>query len=302
VLVWWEGDGALEVRYDADLVTLRRGGAGGATTPVRLPVGATATAIKTLLEAALDGVKAKVVAEGAPDPALSWPRSLADPGDGVPAVDAAVARARFVPVGDAESEAVLLRGAPRADLSTPVGLVGERPEAFPVLPVAALGDLDGAGLGTAADLAALLAVAASPSFGPVAVADALAPLAVPAISEVVQVFRRWNLDERRLEEWRTLVTGGAPVEGAAAPEPLVRTPPVGYGGAQPVGAEVTAAMGWIPLWRAWLRIASDPAANADAPFAMPSTPLVRFGDGSVRRPTNAQLTEGVRFLLDLGAA
>ena len=60
-------------------------------------------------------------------------------------------------------------------------------------------------------------------------------------------------------------------------------------------------MGWLPLWRAWLRVATDPAADAGAPFAAPSTPLVRFPDGSVRRPTNAELTEGVRQLLDLGA-
>ena len=118
------------------------------------------------------------------------------------------------------------------------------------------------------------------------------------------MFRRWNLDERRLEEWQTLMTGGSPVEGApaAAPDPLVRTPPGAYAGAQGVGADLVAAMGWVPLWRAWLRLATDTSANADAPFAAQTTPLVRFPDGSVRRPTNAQLTEGVRFLLDLGAA
>jgi hypothetical protein len=107
-----------------------------------------------------------------------------------------------------------------------------------------------------------------------------------------------------LEEWQALMTGGAPVEGAAvaAPDPLLRTPPGAYAGAQPVGADLVAAMGWLPLWRAWLRVATDPGGNADAPFAAQTTPLVRFPDGAVRRPTNAQLTEGVRFLLDLGAA
>jgi hypothetical protein len=117
------------------------------------------------------------------------------------------------------------------------------------------------------------------------------------------VFRRWNLDERRLGEWQALVTGGAPAEGAPAtmPDPLLRRPPAGYGGPQPVGADLVAAMGWIPLWRAWVRIASDPQTDAAADFAVPSTPLVHFADGAVRRPTNAELTGGVRFLLDLGA-
>ena len=306
VKVWFEGDGTLEVRRDNDLVTLRHG---GAETPVRLPIGSTAAAMVTALEGALGGVKAKAVSVGSDaastlDPGLPWPRSLADAGDAGPAADAVVARARFVPVGDSESEAVVLAHAPRADLASLAGLDVERVEAFPVLPVASLGDLEGSGLGQAADLAALLAAAAAPSFGAVAVADALPALATPAIGEVVQVFRRWNLDERRLEEWQALMTGGAPVEGApaVAPDPLVRTPPGAYAGAQPVGADLVAAMGWLPVWRAWLRVATDPSANADAPFAAQTTPLVRFPDGSVRRPTNAQLTEGVRFLLDLGAA
>ena len=61
------------------------------------------------------------------------------------------------------------------------------------------------------------------------------------------------------------------------------------------------AMGWIPLWRAWLRVAGDLQADAAAPFALASTPLVRFPDGAVRRPTNVELTQGVRYLLDMGA-
>jgi hypothetical protein len=305
VKVWFEGSGTLEVRHDNDVVTVRLG---AAESPVRLPIGTTAASIVTALQGTFAGVKAKAVSVGSDaastlDPPLPWPRTLADPGDAGPAADAVVARTRFVPVGDSESEAVVIAHAPRADLASLAGLDLERVEAFPVIPVGSLGDLEGSGLGTAADLAALLAAAAAPSFAPVAVADALPALADPAVREVVQVFRRWNLDERRMEEWQTLVTGGAPVEGAAAAaEPLVRTPPVGYAGAQAVGADTAAAMGWIPLWRAWLRIASDPSADAAAPFAAQTTPLVRFPDGSVRRPTNAQLTEGVRFLLDLGPA
>ena len=300
VAVWWEGAGTLEVRHADDLVTFRTS---AGTTAVRVPAGTTAAALAQLLPAALAGVKAEVVAAGAPDPALPWPRSLADPGDDGPAADAAVAREWSVPVGRSRKEALVLRHAPRADLSTPAGLLAGGAEAFPVVPLASLGDLEGSGLGAAADLAVLLAVAAAPSLGPVTVGDGLPALGVPAVREVVQVFRRWNLDERRLAEWQALVTGGAAAEGApaAAPDPLLRPPPVGYAGAQTVGADLVAAMGWIPLWRAWVRVAGDPQADAAAAVALPSTPLVRFPDGRVRRPTNAQLTEGVRFLLDLGA-
>lgn len=302
VRVWWEGAGTLEIQHDADMVVLRRP-AGDAT--VHLPAGTTASGLAQLLRDADAGVRAELVAADDLAVALPWPRSLADPGDAGPAVDAAVVRTRFVPVGRNPDAALVLRHAPRADLSTRAGLSPESSDAVPVLPARALGDLEGAGLGAAADLAALLATAAAPTLGPVTTAgDGLPPLAAPAVDEVVQVFRRWNLDERRLEEWRTLVTGAAAPERppAAGPDPLVRTPPGGYAGPQPVGAELVTAMGWLPLWRAWLKIATDPAADASAPFAQPSTPLVRFLDGSVRRPTNAQLTEGVRHLLDLGAA
>ena len=299
--VWWEGNGTLEIQHDADRVVLRHS---GFTTPLRLPVGTTGASFVSQIGTALAGVKAVQPKAGGLDPALPWPHTLADPGDAGPAIDAAVASQRFTPVGSSTKQALVLRHAPRADLSTPMGLDSGSAEAFPVIPAASLGDLEGSGLGDAADLTTLLAMAAQPTFAPVAVADGLAPLADPTIKEVVQTFRRWNLDERRLEEWQSLVTGGAPLEGSppAGPNPFVRTPPPLYAGAQPVGFDLVDQMGWLPLWKAWLRMSSDPAADAGAGVALASTPLVRFRDGSARRPTNAELTEGVRFLLDLGAA
>jgi hypothetical protein len=67
----------------------------------------------------------------------------------------------------------------------------------------------------------------------------------------------------------------------------------------PDGEPFANAMGWVPLWRAWLRVATDPAADSAAPVAMPYTPLATLADGSRRRLTNAELTLGLRFLLDL---
>lgn len=301
VRVWWEGAGTLEVRYGRDEVALRTT---AGETLVRLPAGTTAASLAQLLLAAVPGVRAEVMAPGTPDPALPWPTTLADPGVDGPLSGSAVAAARYVPAGTTKETALVLRHAPRADLSTRAGLVAgsdSGPAAFPVVPLASLGDLEGSGLGVAADLAVLLALAAAPSLEPVVVDDLLPALPTPAVTEVVQVFRRWNLDERRYGEWQQLVTGGATPTGApsALPDPLLRHPPSAVYAPQPVGEELVAAMGWIPLWRAWLRVATDVQADTDAATVLPSTPLVRFRSGAVRRPTNAELTEGVRFLLDL---
>jgi hypothetical protein len=58
-------------------------------------------------------------------------------------------------------------------------------------------------------------------------------------------------------------------------------------------------MGWLPLWRAWVRVACDTTADADAAIVMPYTPTVVAADGTTFRPTNRDLTTAVRFLLDL---
>jgi hypothetical protein len=66
----------------------------------------------------------------------------------------------------------------------------------------------------------------------------------------------------------------------------------------PAGEPIATAMGWIPIWRAWLRMATDPAADTSSSLAMPYTPVVQFADGS-RRPTNEELSAGVSYLLEL---
>ena len=297
VRVWWTGEGDLEIRPGDHDVVFRLG---GVETPVAVPAGTTVPQLVALLTGALAGVQAEP--EGAGDPPVPFQTpALADPGDPLPAVDASVARTRFLPVGRTKEDAVLVNHAPRADLSTPVGLAGRPLDRFPVVPLDDLSNLEDTGLGHAADLAALLAAATAPSLAPVQVADALPVLPDPQLHEVVRVFRRWNLDERRLDEWRTLVSGGAEVEPAPTgqPDPLLRDVLTDPGHPHPAGAPVAAAMGWVPLWRAWLRVAGDQAADAVAAVAHAATPVVDMPDGT-RRPTNAELTDGVRFLLDLG--
>ena len=100
-----------------------------------------------------------------------------------------------------------------------------------------------------------------------------------------------------------IVTGGARSEKAgepAAADPLMRPFPSGRTASPvPAGAAFVDAMGWLPLWRAWVRIATDAGVDCEADIAMPYTPVVRMEDGTERRLTNAELTTGVRYLLDL---
>jgi hypothetical protein len=297
--------GDVEVAADGHVVRLRS--PGGAEQLVAVaPEGATARDLVARLQGGPGGVSAAL--RGAADPVyrLPWPATFADPGDAGPALDHAAARSRFTRAGDDDRSAFLLRHAPRADTTTRVGLADDAGgEPFPVVPDARLGDVEASGLGTAADLAGLLLMAAAPLLagGTVAVADGVSPDLAPAqrdLGEVSEVFRRWNLDERRLNEWRLLVAGGAASEKRGAPataDPLMR-PRAGPNPA-PGGEPFATAMGWVPLWRAWLRVATDPAADSSAPVALPSTPLVTLADGTRRRLTNAELTLGVRFLLEL---
>src|SRR5262249_34697447 len=69
----------------------------------------------------------------------------------------------------------------------------------------------GSVMNDAADLAALLCLGAASRLSlddhPVT-----PPSAAKPVHRVSQVFRNWNLDRRRLNEWKTLVSGGATSE------------------------------------------------------------------------------------------
>jgi hypothetical protein len=169
------------------------------------------------------------------------------------------------------------------------------------VPQAGLGDLDDTALGTAADLAILLCLGAASNLrdvtpaqpnpiAPVGQPAPPAPAALPNLAALTQVFKSWNLDERRANEWREVVAGGASPETPAGPPPPPGTPD---------GRAIALAMGWVPLWRAWLRVATDTVVDANAPVATTYAPTVRTHDGRTFRPTNAELTAGIRFLLDL---
>ncbi len=309
VRVWVDEDVECEIRHDDALVTLRPAGLAAVEVPID-PAGVTPTELAALLDGAVPGLHAAAVGADDPQYTLPWPATLADPGDDGPRIDHVTARERFVALPDDEDKAYVLRHAPRVEHSIGAGLNGDalsRVDAFPVVPIEAIGDLEGTGLGAAADLTVLLAMAAAPTLrgGSVAVDDGLPDLPADEkqLGEVAEVFRKWNLDERRINEWRMLVGGRARSEKLGDPEtadPLMRRRGGQHRSAQTeAGERVATAMGWIPMWRAWLRVASDPAADTEADIAMPYSTEYIAADGTTKRPTNAELSHGIRYLLEL---
>ena len=113
----------------------------------------------------------------------------------------------------------------------------------------------------------------------------------PAVNTVHQVFRNWNLNHRRVNEWQMLIGGSAISEKRGAPaaaDPLQPSAPSGFAALTPTGEGIANRLGWVPLLERWLDVASRPGIDslAEKPF--------REGD-----PTNKRLSEGLAFLLDL---
>jgi hypothetical protein len=133
----------------------------------------------------------------------------------------------------------------------------------------------------AADLAALLCLGGASHL----VADQ------SRVNRVYQVFRNWNLDRRRVNEWKMLVLGGARSEkrgDAAAADPAMAPPDDQWRLRVPDGEATANSLGWVRLLRAWLDMARRPEqdATADVPF--------RPGE-----PNNRALSRGLAYLLDM---
>jgi hypothetical protein len=233
---------------------------------------------------------------------LPWPATVVGPADAAdprPPVGSA-AHTAFVPIPDNENKPYLLRHAADATIASHFGTSGRGRSPFDGLrgvPRAPLGDTEDTVLGTSADLAVLLGLGVASGMRTVqALTPSPDPLLVPApppavaarVGPVDQVFRRWNLDHRRVNEWRTIVAGGAAPDAAFPADPTLST-----------GAGVAHAMGWVPLWRAWLRVAADTQEDTSTATISPDTPFVQAADGTRSRPTNAQLTAAIRYVLDL---
>ncbi|HEU4730130.1 MAG TPA: hypothetical protein VFT22_19665, partial [Kofleriaceae bacterium] len=155
----------------------------------------------------------------------------------------------------------------------------------------------GSAMDDAADLAALLClggvshVLTEDERKPVAGTTTRFPGSAP-IARVYQCLRNWNLDRRRVNEWKMLVAGGAVSEKRGRPivepESMMIPPEDGYNPVNPGGEAVALELGWVGLLRRWMDVARRAGVDALA-----TTPLVP-GD-----PSNLALSRGIAFLLDL---
>ena len=111
------------------------------------------------------------------------------------------------------------------------------------------------------------------------------------VNKVYQVFRNWNLDERRVNEWKMLVTGGAVSEkggSPANPDSMQPTARAGWSVFSERGEPTANATGWVPLLKRWVDMARRPGVDSE------STTSFRPGD-----PSNLQLSRAIAYLLDL---
>ena len=128
-------------------------------------------------------------------------------------------------------------------------------------------------LDRAADLATLLGLGAASRLLPDEVPGAAAAApdeAHAAPAKAQKVFRDWNLNHRRVNEWRLLV------QGEATPEPDTHP--------------TERLMGWAPLLGAWLDMAHRPGVDSHAKAS--------FKAGN---PTNFDLSSALSQLLELPA-
>jgi hypothetical protein len=330
--LWWTGNDHIQISHDEHTVTFMQ--SDGSTKDVALPPGKTSTQdLAGLLTAQMPGLQAEPFDPDDPRYDLPYPHTLSDPGDTQATLPAHDAHEHdFFAVGETHETAYILRHTPRVELVTTYGESGPATvqlAALDIVPGGMLGNLDQSALGLAADLAVLLCMGAAPSLaGSAAGSGAAAPAEVrgpilafdppgsPArsVGPVFQVFRQWNLDERRANEWRLLVHGGAASDqpDPAHADPGMRPNPApgapGYASAAqsappappaPAPDQVARALGWVPLWRAWSRMAADVTADTSSASPMSYTPTVTLGDSTELQPSNADLTNAIRYLLDL---
>ncbi len=163
-------------------------------------------------------------------------------------------------------------------------------EGYAFLPGPAEGARGDALLEYAADYAAMMCmgmvpeVTLSPSVPNLSSRKAADGSALDAsLSSVTQVFRNWNLDSRRQNEWRMLVAGGASSERRPAQTvldgfftQLISAKP----DAKVADAErVANLVGWVPLLRNWLGAlgggASALSTDPQAPAGIPARDLTR---------------------------
>lgn len=127
-----------------------------------------------------------------------------------------------------------------------------------------------------------------------------------SVNKVYQVFRNWNLDRRRVNEWRTLVAGNSlgekganrsgydskmlggilrPSDHATWQEPLLGSSQAAFD----EGEQTARQMGWIKVMREWMDVSADPAQNT-----LDGTSSFKPGN-----PSNQALSRAMAYLFDL---
>lgn len=233
---------------------------------------------------------------------LPFPDMLSDPGDTFATHQEHDAhQADFLSVSEDPKNPTPVCHVTRNAVSSAMGIPGDRcssDERLQMLPEGPDNDMTGTIIDKAAELGALFSIAAAPVLngGSVPVEGVSGKA---AISPVRQVFRRWNLSERHVDEWQTLFGSGADaqnLDGSLVP-PL---PPSADGqSVRPEGTQVATGVGWIPTFSAWRKMAADHSQDSEAENAMTDVPVFRRDDEPPLRTTNKDLTNAVKYLLDL---
>lgn len=231
-----------------------------------------------------------------------FPDMFSDPGDAYPIHREHDAhQADFLPVSEDPENPTPVCHVPRSVISSAVGIPGDRcssDERLNLLPSGRDNDFTGTIIDKAAELGALFSIAAAPVLNGGSI-ESPGASGDTTINQVSQVFRRWNLSERHIDEWQTLFGSGADPETldgtpVAPPAPAADGQP-----ARPEGAQVATGMGWIPAFTAWQKMATDHEQDSNAADAMTDVPALRQDDEPPLRPTNRDLSNAMKYFLDL---
>ncbi|WP_299440848.1 hypothetical protein [uncultured Rhodospira sp.] len=295
--LWWTGGGTMQVRSDRYGLTFRPEGGDEQAVPAPLAPMRLSEYLDFLTATVQDSGGATGSLNAAPvdeenDVFLPPGATFAAHGDAAETEEAIREQsAVFKDLGseDDEDDAYALYHAPKSWQSVRAGKARIMPRPFADIEAAAGAfetaqgyayvvepgrqDSEDSIMALAGDFAAMLCLGAMGHIDP----PAPDPLAAGADEpRVYQVFRNWNLDRRRVNEWRLLVSGNARTEKTAAEAYDGALPPAPYGPNTPAtwehpmgaGAAIAAAdtaargLGWVPMLRTWLERIADP--NTDA--------------------------------------
>lgn len=297
--LWFEGAGDAYIRPMRDRIEFSTSSDGtqNLTTMLAPIAPMTLEEWATSLRRTIAGVKTQLVMTTDADYILPTGEVFADHGDGE---DEALTShgpdaAKFVKLSaTADASDYFLYHAPKSRQAIRLGKKGARfdntaeaTEGYSVVARASDDLFTGESLmDYAADLGALMCLGLTSHMIPDATRTA------NGLNKVYQVFRNWNLDRRRVNEWRMLVVGNALSEkpGAADRRDAAMSAELtdAYQAPTLAGEEFSRKLGWVNVLRRWMDVARRP--NVDPQAALPFRP----GD-----PANLQLSQALAFLLDL---